>query len=99
MNRLASVGVELDRLVEIGDGAVEIALREREVAAIGIGARVTRIETDRLVEIRARVGRIALGAERHAAVVVQNGEIDRRVAAGIDQRRAGSDALLDRRAP
>ena len=86
-------------MVEIGDGAVEFALRQREAAAIAEAARVTRIEADRLIEIRARVGQIALGAERHAAVVVQNGEIDRRVAAGIDQRRAGSDTLLDGRAP
>jgi hypothetical protein len=57
------------------------------------------IEADRLVEIRTRIGQVALGAERNAAVVMQNGEIDRRVAAGIDQRRAGSDALLDGRAP
>ena len=36
--------IELDRLVEIGDGAVEIALCEKQAAAIGEGARIVRIE-------------------------------------------------------
>ena len=54
MNTFGVGRIEPDRLVEVGDGAVEIALCEEHAAAIGEGARVTWIETDRRRKILER---------------------------------------------
>ena len=86
----AGVGrIEPDRGVEIGDGAVEVVLRQLHAAAFGESARVVGIELDRFGEFVERAGEVAFGAQRHAAIVMQDGEIGRLIAARIDQRRAG----------
>ncbi len=43
--------------------------------------------------------RSPFGAQRHAAIVVEDGEIDAFIAAGVDQGRARRHSLLDRSAP
>ena len=40
-----------------------------------------------------------MAAHRHAAIVMQDGEVGRLIAAGIDQRRAGGDSLVIAGAP
>ena len=73
----AGVGrVELDRRVEVGDGAVEIALGEPHAAAVGIGAGVRRgLRPIASVKSSRARGGVALGAHRQSPVVVQDGEI------------------------
>ena len=96
----AGVGaVEFDRRVEIGDGGVQVVLRQAHAAAVGESARVARIEGDRRREILERAGEVALGAHGHAPILMQDGEIGRLIAARIDQRRAGRNALLIGGAP
>ena len=93
------VGIDPDCGIEIGDGAVHVVLRQPHAAAIGVCPRIVGIELDRFREIAERAGKVALGAHRHAAIVMQDGEIGRLIAAGIDQRRAGGDSLVVGGAP
>jgi hypothetical protein len=93
------VSVEPDCGVEVGDGAVQVVLRQPHAAAVGKGPRVVGIEPDRRGEIVERAGEVAFGAHCHAPIVMQNSEIGRLVAAGIDQRRAGGNSLVTGGAP
>ena len=67
--------IEPDRLVVIGDGAVEVAFVAPGEAATVVGPRVFRIrsEPDRLVEVGDGAVAVAFVAPDSAAVVVSNG--------------------------
>ena len=61
--------VELDRLIEVGDGAVGVALHAVGHAAVVEGHRHAGIELDRLVEVGDGAVEIALVAVGETAVV------------------------------
>ena len=63
------IGPSSDRLVIVGDGAVEIPMVGVEEAAAVEGESVVWREPDRLVEIGERMVEIALGHIRDAAPV------------------------------
>ena len=71
--------------------------RQKQAATVGEGPGVARIECNRVVEVLARAGKVAFRPIGAAAVVMQDGEVDRLVTAGVDQSRAGRDAFVDRR--
>ena len=64
------VRLELDRGVEVGDGAAEVALEFIGVAAVIEGDRVVRVELDRLIEILDGAVDRVLVPERQAAIVI-----------------------------
>ena len=75
--------IEPDRLVEVGDGAVVVALVALGDAAVGVGDGVFRIEPDRLVEV-------GDGAVVVALVVLGRGRGCRRRAAYFGSSRIAS---------
>ena len=80
------VGLEPDCGVEIGNRAVQIVLHQPRAAAVGVGPRIIRIELDGFGKIVDRAGNVALGAQCHAAVVTQNGEVGRLITAESRER-------------
>lgn len=93
------VWIDPDGDIEVDNSAVRVVLRQPHAAAIGVCPRVVGIELDRLRELAERACKVTFGAHRHTAIMMQDGEIERLVAAGIDQRRAGSDSLVVGGAP
>jgi hypothetical protein len=69
------IGIELYRSVEVGDGAVRIALGAPGIAAAVVGVSVLRIELDRLVVIRNGVNVVVLVAIAVAAIVEGDREV------------------------
>ena len=71
------VGVDLDRLIEVADGAVVVAHVAIGEAAVVEGERVVRRDLEHQIEVRHRAVGLALGAIGHGAIV--------------DRQRAASD--------
>src|SRR5262249_17321084 len=65
--------VEPDRLVEGGDGALELALVQIGKAATAVGSAIVRIELDRFVKIGDRAIELVLVQVDNAAAAVGSG--------------------------
>src|SRR5207344_3213312 len=94
--------IDPDRLVEVGDGAVEVALVAPHQAAIGEGGRIGLVGADRLVVVGERAVEVVLLPKGVAAIVVGDREIATALAAGGDDGGAAANAgvgiLLARKA-
>ena len=64
------VGVELDRLIEVGNGAREVTLALVRETAVVPAQRVLAVDPDRLAVIGDGAIEIALGAQRIGAIVI-----------------------------
>ena len=70
MERRREVRIDLDGAVEVGDGALVVALQPVGRAAIVVGDVVIGIEPDRLLEVGDGAVGSPLGGVRAAAIVV-----------------------------
>src|SRR4029453_8646056 len=66
-------GIERQRLAVFGHGAVAIALLQVDVAAVGVGAGIVRVDLDGFVEVRQRAVELALPGIGQPHVVVGRG--------------------------
>jgi hypothetical protein len=75
VKRCCGFRIEPDRLVEIGNGTIEVALAIEGGAAVVEGIGVFRIAPDRLIEIGDGTREVALGLVGDATVVERLGVI------------------------
>src|SRR5882672_11152044 len=82
------VGIDLDRLLEIGQGLLGVALGEPGVPAIEVGRRGFRIEFQRAVEIGHRALEILFAYTGQATIAPRRGQtgVDRDGLLGVGQR-------------
>ena len=98
VDRQRALRIEFDRLGQVGDGALVVALFIEHVTAGGIVRWVARIGLDRLIHVRQRVIEVALLAIGIAAMEIHGRQRGRRlVLAGLDRHRASRDQLRLRR--
>ena len=71
----AEVGIEPDRLIVVGDGAIVVALGVMGGGAAHEARRAPRIEPDRLIEARDGAVEVAPGELRVAAVEIGAGMV------------------------
>ncbi len=87
-------GVDPQRGVEVGDGAIGKPRRSIGDAAIVVCVSVVRIEADSLVIVRDRCAVLAGGPERVATIVVNDGALLRRATRQGQLARAGEHLLV-----
>ena len=88
------VGLELDGLIVVVDGEVELAGLRIGVAAIAVGGGIGSVQPDRLVEFGDRLGVVALVLIGDAAIVIGDGEIVLGVHAAADDLATAVEADL-----
>ena len=72
---IAEIRIEPDRLVEVRERLLDVAVESAGVAAIAVGEREFRIDADRLVVVGEGVLEVALVGVLDAAVVVDRREL------------------------
>ena len=87
------LGVEPDRLVIIGERALEVALAGQGAAPPAIGLGIGGVDLDRLVEVGDGLVQLVLVGQELAASGVENRKL---AGISLDKAAAGGDALVRR---
>jgi hypothetical protein len=89
--RLRITRAQADRFRVVTQRLVDLAAQRVRETAVVEADRVVRVEFEGAVVVGNRPRGVALGGERVAAVGERLRQLDRRVGAGLDERRAAGD--------